>query len=149
MVWAAFCSKGILEMQFVSSKMKSVDYINVLQMSLVPFLRRYRQSKMIFQQDNARIHVSKETNVWFKDSKIDVLDWPACSPDLNPMENLWAILVRDIYAENKQYNTVQELKTAIVSAWSRIEKKCTDNLLSSINSRIFQVINRSGGLTDY
>ena len=89
MVWAAFCSKGILEMQFVSSKM-----------SLVSFLRRYRQSKMIFQQDNARIHVSKETNAWLKD------------------------------------NTVQELKTAIVSAWS-------------INNRIFQVINRSGGLTDY
>ena len=125
MVWAAFCSKGILEMQFVSSKM-----------SLVSFLRRYRQSKMIFQQDNARIHVSKETNAWLKDSKIDVLDWPACSLDLNPMKNLWAILVRDIYAENKQYNTVQELKTAIVSAWS-------------INNRIFQVINRSGGLTDY
>ena len=45
MVWAAFCSKGILEMQFVSSKMKSVDYIHVLQMSLVPFLRRYDNPK--------------------------------------------------------------------------------------------------------
>lgn len=149
MVWAAFSSVGKLELQFVSNKMKSIDYIDVLKLSLLPYLRKFRRLKLVFQQDNARIHVSRESNEWFKAEKINVLDWPACSPDLNPMENLWAIMVRNIYDGNRQYDTVENLKTAIKDAWSRITSDTINNLCQSLNTRIFQVINRSGSMTDY
>jgi hypothetical protein len=149
MVWIGFCATGKLKIAFTSFKMNSKDYIQVLVGSLLPFLRKYRRKKFTFQQDNAAIHTSKETKQWIKDQKLDLLDWPARSPDLNPVENIWGILVRRIYAEGKQYASVEELKAAILEAWENIEKSVLQNLVNSMPNRIFQVINRGGKVTDY
>ena len=78
---------------------------------------------MKFQQDNAKIHVSRSTKRWFEAQNIPLLDWPNRSPDLNPMENLWAILARRVYANNKQYETVQELKDVITTAFAKLDQE--------------------------
>jgi hypothetical protein len=41
---------------------------------------------IIFQQDNAKIHRSYRAQEWFERHGIEVLDWPAHSPDLSPIE---------------------------------------------------------------
>jgi hypothetical protein len=41
---------------------------------------------LVFQQDNARIHLAKDTKEWFETHGVYVEDWPAHSPDLNPIE---------------------------------------------------------------
>lgn len=152
MVWAAFNSRGKLQLKFVTNRMNSADYQGVLQESLLPF---YQQGD-VFVQDNAGIHVSRTgrrvpygTLNWLNDHNIDVLTWPSCSPDLNPIENLWGIIVRRIYANNRQYSNVNELKNAIRQAWVDIDQITIDNLVLSMENRIFQVINRNGGHTDY
>ena len=48
------------------------------------------------------------------------MEWPAFSPDLNPVENIWAILSHSVYANGKQYDNVADLKTAIFQAWDNV-----------------------------
>lgn len=149
MVWGGFTSCGKLRLAFVTCRMNSEDYQNVLGAHLLPFIRRRARKNFIFQQDNAAIHVSASTRAWFSAKKIELLGWPACSPDLNPMENLWAIIVRRVYANNRQFQTVADLETAIIDAWDSIQPNIIKNLVSSMKNRLFQVINRNGRLTDY
>ena len=71
---------------------------------------------MIFQQDNAPCHRSKSTIDWLFEHEIEVLPWPALSPDLNPIEKLWGILTRKVYAGGRQFSTVDDLKRQIVQS---------------------------------
>ena len=121
MVWGAFTASGTLEIQFTSTKMKSSDYIAVLQCSLLPFLEQNREIPYIFQQDNARIHFSKETKSFLSRCLVEIMEWPACSPDLNPIENICGVLVRRVYANNRHFDSTDELKGAIIAEWNLLE----------------------------
>ncbi|GBO33096.1 hypothetical protein AVEN_120006-1, partial [Araneus ventricosus] len=55
------------------------------------------------------------------DNEMNVMEWPALSPDLNPKENVWGILIRAVYANDRQFQSVAELKVAIIEAWDNID----------------------------
>ena len=74
------------------------------------FLLPIYQEIFLFQQDNAPIHVSNYSKTWIKNNQIKILDWPAYSPDLNPIENVWGLLARNVYEDGKQFDVVEELK---------------------------------------
>lgn len=149
MVWGAFCADGTLRLSFPSFRMNSMEYQSILETNLLPFLSKRRRRNLIFQQDNAAIHVSGSTRNWFNDHSVSVLDWPARSPDLNPIENLWGYLVRKIYDRNNPFENVGSLEAAIIDAWDHVPDELIQNLLGSMPERIFQVISRKGDVTDY
>ncbi len=72
----------------------------------------------IFQQDLAPAHTAKGTKSWFNDHGVTVLDWPANSPDLNPIENLWGIVKRKM--RDTRPNNADELKATVKETWASI-----------------------------
>ena len=87
-----------------------------LKISLLADAKDLMGSDFTLHQDNASIHVSKFTKQWFSEKEIDLLEWPSISPDINPIENLWGILVRRVYAHGRQFVNFNDLKNAILVA---------------------------------
>lgn len=103
----------------------------------------------MFQQDNASIHTSGETLAFFDEMQINVMEWPARSPDLNPIDNLWAILSQNVCRDGRQFSTTAELTEAIISAWSEIRLETLQSLIASMPSRCVEVIEHRGNKTSY
>ena len=149
MIWASFGWGGKSSICFVDGRMNSKGYREVLKKHLIDIGSCIGGFDWIFQQDNAPIHRAKVNLSWFKSQKINVLPWPSLSPDLNPIENLWGILARKVYAEGKQFRTKEQLKTAIMKSWEEINIEQLRALVESMLERIFEVIKLNGAKTKY
>jgi hypothetical protein len=68
---------------------------------------------------------------------------------LNPIENLWATLVRKVYSGGKQFLTKEDLKKAIIKSWDEINVSELHNLVNSMPNRIFEIINGNGNKINY
>lgn len=149
MVWGAFSYNAKLPICFISTKMNSGMYLDLLEDVLIGYMENDATDDIIFQQDNASIHVSKQSLAWFGDKNIPLLEWPACSPDCNFIENLWGILAGMVYANGRQYNSVSSLKTAIQECWAKINMAKLQKLTDSMPNRIYEVIRNGGSHTKY
>ena len=88
-------------------------------------------------------------HTFFEEKDIAVLDWPGNSPDLNPIENLWATIKRRI--EKTDCSTVQKLISAITRTWyydDEVVKRCS-TLVDSMPKRVKMLIKAKGGHTSY
>jgi len=95
----------------------------------------------------APAHTAKGTKSWFNDHGVTVLDWPANSPDLNPIENLWGIVKRKM--RDTRPNNADDLKAAIKATWASITPEQCHRLIASMPRRIDAVIHAKGGPTKY
>lgn len=148
-VWGAVSYKGALELIGIQGTLDSEYYCTILSESLIPMATNIFGDNWTFMQDNASVHVSHYTKNWLEANDIDVLDWPAKSPDLNVIENVWGQLVRVVYENGKQYNSVEDLTSAISTAWSNICPNYIQKLYKSMTDRLVSVVEKKGGLTAF
>ena len=88
---------------------------------------------------------------WQKNN-INVLQCPACSPDLNPIENLWGLIVKKLYRKNGEiikYSSKKSLKVAITGIWNNIDTQLLRNLVPSMPSRCLDAVKKIGSKIDY
>ncbi|KAI1008078.1 hypothetical protein K3495_g158 [Podosphaera aphanis] len=105
--------------------------------------------QLIFQQDNDSKHTARAITSFLRSTDIKCLDWPAQSPDLNPVEHLWEELKRRLGTYYEPPKGVGELWQRIQREWALIPASICRNLIESTPRRIEAVLAAKGGITRY
>ncbi len=94
-IWVAMSSAGVGSLCFLKINVTAHIYQEIVKHFMLPSAdQRFKDADFLFQQDLAPAHAAKSTKSWLNDHGVGVLDWPANSQDLNPIENLWGIVKR-------------------------------------------------------
>jgi len=149
MLWGAISYYGRSYLVSVKGNMDSVVYCSVLEDELLPFGAETLGENWTFQQDGASCHRSKYTKEWLKSKNVKGLEWPAKSPDLNIIENVWGILARRVYHGGTQFDNVEDLVEKVIDVWDNISNEYLQKLYDSIPRRLVQVVEKKGGPTSY
>lgn len=143
MVWGAFSYGGLADLH-IFPKGQSVTkdvYLSLLENQLANCFAA--TGAEVLQQDGAPCHTAHIVKNWFSESEVEYIpDWPANSPDISPIENLWAIVKGKL--RNEDTSTVTSLESALRRAWSSISMETVMKLADSVPGRLQEVRKRKG-----
>jgi transposase len=151
MIWGCMTAHGPGFICKIEGTMDQHLYKKILKEDLYETMEEYEMdaNRVIFQHDNDPKHKAKSVQEWLNEQPFEVLEWPAQSPDLNPIEHLWALLKRRL----NQYETPP---SGMLELWERIhfqfykitEDECM-RLYESMPRRVEAVLMAKGMWTDY
>ena len=144
MIWGCFKSNTLGPLNFIDGNVNAQKYISILNDSLIGFY----QPNNIFQDDSAPAHRAKTVKDFLREHQIETLEWPSNSPDLNPIEHLWAYMKMAL--RKKMITSKSQLKSEIANIWkNEISKDFLEKLILSMPSRIKECLKNKGGVTRY
>lgn len=152
-LWGWISADGVGELVQLPPRANAVNYVSMLEESMLPSLRIvYPQREMpnvSFVQDNCRIHTARVTDAWFREHpEITVIPWPAKSPDLNPIENIWGLMVQRW--DNRNERRTEDLLRHCEQSWENLRgSDICSRLVGSMRSRLQAVIDSNGSYTRY
>jgi hypothetical protein len=152
MFWGCFSSCGLGPLVALEGFQNQHTYLKLLQDYLLHEIQVAQQVHGIdftFMQDNAPCHKTNLIMDFLRQNNVPTLDWPAQSPDLNPIENLWSIIKRRRQKKFGIPHTKVELVEQIFHIWEGIDGELLDTLSESITNRLREVVRLKGRATKY
>ncbi len=142
-LWGCICAKGLGHAELYEGALNSVRHRDILRHNLISSFREFSpRGPWIFQQDNARFHTTPETISYLHGLGITWLEWPAWSPDLNPIENFWSELKARVYSRFPQ--TMEELEQFIREEWDATGLTYINKLCRSMPRRLQLLLENEG-----
>ncbi|KAG2194549.1 hypothetical protein INT46_009204 [Mucor plumbeus] len=153
MVWSCFWADGYGPLVFVDGNMNQNSYVDCLSQKFLPWyykLTHLEDGEYIFQEDNAPFHTGGYANWWKNSHSLNVLkDWPAQSPDLNPIEHIWSELARQLRSHRPDIKNTEDLRQTLNEIWEELVPEFAKTLVSSMSKRCQGVIDAKGDATKY
>lgn len=151
MVWGCMTVHGPGYLCKIDGKMDQELYKSILEDELGQTIDYYQMniSEVIFQQDNDPKHTAKSIKEWLAAQQFSILQWPPQSPDLNPIEHLWAHLKQQLNKYETPPKGMIELWSRIEEQWNKVDEAVCKNLIESMPRRIDAVLKAKGKWTKY
>lgn len=131
----------------IENKLTTRMYINISENHVLQLLAANDEQPIQFVQDNSSVHTARIVQEWFEEfPQIERINWPAKSPDLNPIENLWAHTIRD-WPTN--LNRRDMLRQHVQARWDNITRDYCASLVHSMEQRLNDVIAAGGYYNKY
>ncbi|GFY00329.1 transposable element Tc3 transposase [Trichonephila clavipes] len=150
LVWAGISLGGHTDLHvFHGGTVTGLRYRDEI---LDPYVRPYAAAignDFILMDDNARPHRARIVEEYLEGHGLERMEWPARSPDLNPIEHLWGYLGREVAALNPPPRSLHELKQGLLCVWCSLPIPVSDNLINSMGNRCHQCIQVRGGHIPY
>ncbi|GFT21460.1 transposable element Tcb2 transposase [Trichonephila clavipes] len=146
MVWAGIMINGRTRLHVVANgTMTGQRYIDEV---LLPHVRLFRGAvgdKFVFMDDSATYHRTLAVQDCLDSEGIQRLAWPARSPHLNPIENVWDALGRQVAGRNYPPTNKNTLIRALTEEWDKLPQQLLDNVVQSMVRRVECCITLHGG----
>ena len=139
--WGGFSTYGKTSLYCFTGIMDAKFYIQILEEQL-PEIEEMMGNNWRLQQDNDPKHTSKLAKNFIQENVPAIMDWPSSSPDINPIENLWGIVKRNV--EKRNPRNLEDLKVFMVEEWENISDEVINNLVRSMRARCEEVIRLNG-----
>jgi len=150
MFWGCFSWHGLGPIVPLKGSVTGQTHAKVINKYVVPTLNKYfPQGNGIFQEDNAPPHRSKVAVATRENAEIVKMDWPAQSPDLNPIENLWMEMKVMVHRRIPPPSNIQVLENYVKNAWKDVLPEYYKNLIKSMPRRVETVIAANGNSIGY
>ena len=147
MVWGGIMGRMKTNPIVVQGSLNVQGYINqILQPEAVRFLQRHGPA--ILMNDNARPHIARICRHFLNRNNLNVLPWPAVSPDMNLIEHIWDYFGRKVRAGGNVHN-LRDLENVLIQGWNNIPNVVIRRYERSMRGRLAACINSRGGHTRY
>lgn len=147
MIWGGISLRGRTQLATVKGIINSTVYCECLEGHLITIMEVLYPEGYTLQEDNATVHKSRETTAWKLQHGINTIVWPANSPDLNPIENVWGLMKHHLASIN--FKTVDSWRAKLHELWENFTAEYMRALIESRPRRIMQVIRNKGKVSNY
>lgn len=151
MVWGCLTATGTGRLYRIEGKLNAAGFVRILDTAFLSSLEDHGldSSAIIFQQDNDPKHTSRLAKNWFRNNHIELLPWPASSPDMNIIEHAWEVLERQVRSRSPLPRNLEELWVALVEEWERLDMVVVRGLYDSMPRRLAALKAAKGSYTKY